>query len=72
MKNWKGDESGGMVSTAIWLIVLFVVAAAISVFLPQTWNEIMQFVNGIWSDAYNWLNGMWEDVRSFFSRLLIL
>jgi cell shape-determining protein MreC len=70
MKNWKGDTSGGIVSTAVWLIILFILAAAISVFLPQTWNDITQFINGIWTDVYQWLNGTWESLREFFNKLL--
>lgn len=64
MKKFYGDENGGIVSTAAWLVILFVAAAAISVFLPDTWNEIAQF----WSDVIQWMNDAWETLREFFSR----
>jgi hypothetical protein len=64
MKRFIGDENGGIVSTAAGLVVLFIAAAAVSVFLPETWNEITQF----WVGINQGLNDAWEILREFFSR----
>jgi hypothetical protein len=60
MKSWRNDRSGGLLGLAALLLVLLMLAYAVSVMFPNVWHDLTEMVSRAWPDIHRMISKIWD------------
>jgi hypothetical protein len=70
MKRMHDDRSGGLFGLAAFIIVLVILAYAVSVLFPSEWHTIAHMISTAWADLSHWLSQGWDALKGLFHKYL--